>query len=172
MLQIDHIYNFLYKNIFFDLEVWNLPGGITKSKDVSIIDVHVVFNPEKFTTKKIFIYDQEPLIPEITNDYLKLFTWVPNWKNLDDLEELKSLNNPIDSPIGVVSDELVLEAFKNPEIAFKQKILCTSEKSKLFDDYVKQHDMKKLYYFFHGFASLDWYRSYYALNYNKPIIKK
>ena len=31
---------------------------------------------------------------------------------------------------------------------------------------------KHLYYFFHGFASLDWFRGYHALNYNKHVIKR
>jgi hypothetical protein len=31
--------------------------------------------------------------------------------------------------------------------------------------------MLPLYYFFHGFTALDWYRGHYALNYNKQIVK-
>ena len=45
--------------------------------------------------------------------------------------------------------------------------LVTSEYSKEVDRYRD----KTLYYFFHGFAALDWYRGYYALNYNKSIVK-
>jgi hypothetical protein len=45
-------------------------------------------------------------------------------------------------------------------------VVCVSEYSKEVDQY------KKLYYFFHGFAALDWYRGYYALNSNRSIIKQ
>jgi hypothetical protein len=34
------------------------------------------------------------------------------------------------------------------------------------------YNFQSLYYFFHGFAALDWYRGYYALNYNKSIVKQ
>jgi hypothetical protein len=47
------------------------------------------------------------------------------------------------------------------------KILVTSEHSNdLPNNFITS------YYFFHGFASLDWYRGYYALNYNKLIVKQ
>jgi hypothetical protein len=51
-------------------------------------------------------------------------------------------------------------------------ILATSEKSELLDYYLSHYEMKRLYYFFHGFAALDWYRGHYALNYNKPVVKE
>jgi hypothetical protein len=50
-------------------------------------------------------------------------------------------------------------------------ILAISEHSTTLTDYIKTNNFNKLYYFFHGFAALDWYRGFYALNYNKPIIK-
>jgi hypothetical protein len=34
------------------------------------------------------------------------------------------------------------------------------------------HNLKNLYYFFHGFAALDWYRGFYALNYDKQPVKE
>jgi hypothetical protein len=46
--------------------------------------------------------------------------------------------------------------------------LVTSEHSKE----VGQYQDSKLYYFFHGFAALDWYRGFYALNSNKVIVKQ
>jgi hypothetical protein len=51
-------------------------------------------------------------------------------------------------------------------------ILATSEYSSTVDSYAVDNNFKKLYYFFHGFAALDWYRGYYALNYNKSIVKQ
>jgi hypothetical protein len=44
-----------------------------------------------------------------------------------------------------------------------------SEKSSVIDDLSKKYQLKTLYYFFHGFAALDWYRGFYALNYNKVV---
>jgi hypothetical protein len=37
--------------------------------------------------------------------------------------------------------------------------------------YAIKYDATLLYYFFHGFATLDWYRGFYAMNYNKQVIK-
>lgn len=39
----------------------------------------------------------------------------------------------------------------------KNKILTTSEHSQLVKDFCKKYRFYHLYYFFHGFASLDWY---------------
>jgi hypothetical protein len=51
-------------------------------------------------------------------------------------------------------------------------ILMTSEYSDLVDQYTKSQSFYSMYYFFHGFAALDWYRGYYALNYDQPVIKE
>ena len=48
----------------------------------------------------------------------------------------------------------------------EETIMCVSEHSTEVTQY------KTLYYFFHGFAALDWYRGYHALNYNKSIVKE
>ena len=52
MLQIDHIYEFLYQELFKDLEVNYPPGGVIKTNDVSIRDISV-FTPGNSSTKKI-----------------------------------------------------------------------------------------------------------------------
>jgi hypothetical protein len=52
------------------------------------------------------------------------------------------------------------------------RILVTSEYSNDINTFVHQNDFKKLYYFFHGFAALDWYRGHYALNHNKLVVKQ
>lgn len=177
MLQIDHIYKFLHENIFYDLEFWNLPGGITKSGNITIqVDVHVIFNQDNSHAKRIFFYDQEPLIPQITDNYINVFTWKPDekiLKNIKSLDDLKKFNESKEQPWDKLHPDVLDKVVRDP-VAWldKKKILVTSEKSKLFDDYAEKHSMKQLYYFFHGFAALDWYRGYYALNYNKPIIKK
>lgn len=53
-----------------------------------------------------------------------------------------------------------------------QLVLITSEHSDLVDQYTKSQSFYSMYYFFHGFAALDWYRGYYTLNYNQPMIKE
>jgi hypothetical protein len=50
--------------------------------------------------------------------------------------------------------------------------IITSEHSVFLNQLANQEKLIKLYYFFHGFAALDWYRGYYALNYNKLIVKQ
>jgi hypothetical protein len=49
--------------------------------------------------------------------------------------------------------------------------LVVSEHSPLVNQTIANYSIPKLYYFFHGFAALDWYRGFYALNYNKQVIK-
>ena len=123
MLQIDHIYEFLYENLFNKFSVYHLPGGVPKISNLTHSDLYLftkfLGNPE------IFFYDQEPIIPSIVDQYFLL----------------KNMNKT-------------------------NTILCVSEHSKAVNQY------KKLYYFFHGFAALDWYRGYYILNYNKSIVKE
>ena len=128
MLQIDHIYEFLYQEIFKDFEFWHLPNGVIPDKlsDISI------FTLKQKTPKKIFFYDQEPMT-EIGDPFIKFFA----------KEETKKI-----------------------------KILVTSEHSQKFTDCATLYNFKKLYYFFHGFAAMDWYRGYYVLNYNKSIVKQ
>jgi len=123
MLQIDHIYEFLYQELFNKFSVYHLPGGVPKISNLTHSDIYLftkfLGNPE------IFFYDQEPIIPSIIDQYFLL----------------KHMNKD-------------------------NTIVCVSEHSEEVNQY------KKLYYFFHGFAALDWYRGYYALNYNKSIVKQ
>ena len=123
MLQIDHIYEFLYQEIFKDFDLWHLPNGVPKISNLTHSDLYLF---TKFLgSPEIFFYDQEPIIPSIVDQYFLL----------------KNMNKT-------------------------NTILCVSEHSEAVNQY------KKLYYFFHGFAALDWYRGYYALNYNKSIVKE
>jgi hypothetical protein len=36
---------------------------------------------------------------------------------------------------------------------------------------VSRYNLSSLYYFFHGFAALDWYRGFHALNFSKQVIR-
>jgi hypothetical protein len=127
MLQIDHIYEFLYQALFNDFQFWHLPNGVVKSNPVDIQDISV-FTPESKPDLKIFFYDQEPLVPTLSKFYLDLFK-----------DRIRSTS-----------------------------ILVTSEYSA---EVSQLSDFKKLYYFFHGFAALDWYRGYYALNSDKNVVR-
>ena len=130
MLQIDHIYEFLYNEVFSDFEVWHLFNGVPKLGDINIHDISL-FTRKQFADKKIFFYDQEPFISQMYTPYMKFFNY-----------------------------------------ASCSKALVTSEYSEEVDEFVKINNLKNLYYFFHGFAALDWYRGFYALNYNKSIVKQ
>jgi len=122
MLQIDHIYEFLYQELFNKFSVYHLPGGVPKISNLTHSDVYLF---TKFLgNPKIFFYDQEPIIPSIIDQYFLI----------------KHMNKD-------------------------NTIVCVSEHSEEVNQY------KKLYYFFHGFAALDWYRGHYALNYNKSVVK-
>jgi hypothetical protein len=135
MLQIDHVYEFFYQELFKEFDLMFPENGIIKTHgSITENDVNVFTSKEK-TNKKIFFYDQEPLIRELARPYFDLIN--------DDKPEI---------------DEI--------------RVLATSEHSQLFNEYIKENNWYKLYYFFHGFAALDWYRGYYALNYSKQIVKQ
>jgi hypothetical protein len=123
MLQIDHVYEFLYQELFKDFEFWHLFSGVP---DTNLSNISI-FTRKYHAPTKIFFYDQEPVISQLVDPYIAKFT-------------------------------------ENTTLS----ILVTSEKSSTVDSY---QTLKKLYYFFHGFAALDWYRGYYALNFSKPIVK-
>jgi len=129
MLQIDHVYEFFYQEIFRDFELWHCFDGVINPNQVNISDISV-FTPIKDPLAKIFFYDQEPFITKLSKPYIDIFSDSP-WSS----------------------------------------VLVTSEYSQDVDDCIKNNNFQSLYYFFHGFAAQDWYRGYYALNYNKSIIK-
>jgi hypothetical protein len=59
------------------------------------------------------------------------------------------------------------------EKKFKEDLISmvVSEHSTIVDTLGQINNIPILYYFFHGFAALDWYRGFYALNYNKQVIQ-
>jgi hypothetical protein len=130
MLQVDHIYEFLYENLFKDFEFWHLFNGVVQINPIKQTAISV-FTHRENQNKKIFFYDQEPLIPNLSDPYVNMF---------------------------------------NSELTIN--VLATSEHSSVVDVYSSNNNFKRLYYFFHGFAALDWYRGHYALNYNKSIVKQ
>ena len=130
MLQIDHVYEFLYQELFKEFELWNPINGVIKTDPIKHSDVSV-FTSSSEPQRKIFFYDQEPFIFDLADQYIKDY-----------------LSQPGLTPT-----------------------LATSEYSSDVNQCCMENDFHQLYYFFHGFASMDWYRSYHALNYSKPVIK-
>jgi hypothetical protein len=130
MLQIDDIYEFLYQEIFKDFEFWYIHNGVPKLEDIHIHDISI-FTRKQIPDRKIFLFDQEPVISTLLQPYFNFF-----------------LMTPIPAIFG------------------------TSEKSDTVNTICDLYNFQSLYYFFHGFAALDWYRGYYALNYNKSIVKQ
>jgi len=129
MLQIDHVYEFLYQELFKDFVFHHLVDGVPKATPNNEV---IIFMPHDFTEKIIFFYDQEPFISQMSMPYMEKY----------------NLSLPTDVT----------------------KILVTSEYSDEVNSFSKKYNNKNMYYFFHGFAALDWYRGFYALNYNKSVI--
>jgi len=138
MLQIDHIYEFFYQEIFKKFVVISPPGSVLPENFVGIAGISVYIkknisekqNDRTYDHDCIFFYDQEPM------DVDKLLPYI---------------NDGISyGPI--------------------QLTLAVSEKSQDVAIW-QQRQISILYYFFHGFAALDWYRGYYALNYKKSAVR-
>jgi hypothetical protein len=124
------MYEFLYQELFKDFEVWYIHSGVPKLKDIHIHDISI-FTRKELPNRKIFLFDQEPVMLELLQPYLNFF-----------------LENTVPA------------------------LFATSEKSGMVNAMCDLYNFQSLYYFFHGFAALDWYRGHYALNYNKSIVKQ
>ena len=169
MLQVDHVYEFLYQNLFNDFDVYYSANRFQEPSHASLNNMHI-FTPGWHTTKKIYFYDQEPLLSRISERYFDVFDFPSNFDNDSLVKMCESGNMLYDFP--VPSREHLEYGVTYPNAKYKKKIIVTSEISTLFDYYSEKYSANKLYYFFHGFAALDWYRGFYALNYNKQVIRK
>jgi hypothetical protein len=121
------------------------------------------------TTKKIFFYDQEPLISTITEQYLNMFSF-PHGYSIEQIVDM-CINDCLPFNIPTTFKNHIDYYKNNLDCLYKKSVIVTSEYSILFNQFLKKYNASKLYYFFHGFAALDWYRGFYALNYNKSVIK-
>ena len=160
MLQIDHIYEFFYNSIFTkDFEVHTFRQGVPNE------DAYMIFN-RSAEPYKILFYDQEPLLEQISIPYLDYFN-IPFSDIEQNRQKYPTLYNGI-------LEGTELEDYINWYKTFVREpfVLITSEHSEVKDQLLKKYGFRELYYFFHGFAALDWYRGYYALNYNKSIVKE
>jgi len=165
MLQIDHIYEFLYANIFKDFDFYHCKGGVVSTDQISYKDI-TLFTQDPITTKKIFFYDQEPFISDISARYMDIF----NWQSKYSIEENINLAKTDRMPYGHLSPIEIEILSEDPQRIHKKAVLVTSEHSVDTLAYVN-NNFRHLYYFFHGFAALDWYRGHYALNYDKSVVK-
>jgi hypothetical protein len=168
MLQIDHVYEFFYTTIFKKFDLYYCNGGVINVDSMSIEDI-TIFTDKRNLIEKIFFYDQEPLITELTDAYFDIFNW-PAGHTMAEILNLASTNS-FPYNIQCPSEKEIVFGSNNPQYVFKNKTIVTSEQSALVNSYAIKYDAKLLYYFFHGFAALDWYRGFYALNYNKKVIK-
>lgn len=168
MLQIDHVYEFFFQTLFQDFNLYHCPQGVIETGTVSVKNLSI-FTPNYLPNKKIFFYDQEPLLETITDRYLDIFDTQAQYG----LEQLLKLNaeNKLPYEATQLPNTITDQYVKNPDTFYNKKVLVTSEHSRLKQQYLESYDCEDLYYFFHGFAALDWYRGYYALNYDKPIVK-
>jgi hypothetical protein len=144
MLQIDHIYEFFYENVFKGCSTWFCKNGVVSEQKEKILETISIFNSGPLCEVEIFFYDQEPYISLLSDPYIDIFS---NCR--------KYLNKPYFVPV--------------EQLPNKKRILVTSEISGEVNDCVKKRGFHSLYYFFHGFAALDWYRGYYALNFQKKV---
>ena len=112
---------------------------------------------------------------ELFNDFMcwHLFNGVPKVENVS-VSDISVFTRSADwdRKIFFYDQEPFIPNLVQPYLDFfvaedKPKVLVTSEQSNVVDEICKQQNLYSLYYFFHGFAALDWYRGYYALNYNK-----
>jgi hypothetical protein len=139
MIRIDEIYN----NTFWAWIRQHLPGyrmymcdPFGRSDPDSIINYGQDHTIEH---NYIFFFDQEPIHLDIHNE---TFIKVRNY-NLD-----------------ITHDMNVSHPFRDGRIA-DAGVLVTSEKnSDNVKAMCKKHNWRSYYYFFHGWAALDWYRGY------------
>lgn len=164
MLQIDHIYEFFYQNLFKDFEFWYCKNGVVVPDSNINFDNFIIFNFDTPTRFKILFYDQEPIVPQIFEHYIRAFEW-QNHLTPRQMIEQSLINFP---------SETLQFYLKNPQFVYQRGIVANSERSMYLDKFVNVPFDKyflSFYYFFHGFAALDWYRGHYALNYKKSVVK-
>ena len=173
MLQIDHVYEFFYRHILKDITVYTLPNGVYRLDDISFDDVYV-FNFDN-NNQKILFLDQEPIINKLSIPYINVFEYCnPNTHTLETMIELRKTNslkyNMFNRPPGDLQSPATQKRLRD---SIKTPVaMVISEYSTLSKELAKTYNIEILYYFFHGFAASDWFRSFQVLNYNKQIIKK
>jgi hypothetical protein len=145
MFSLEFFYKIISKNLLEPLEIENYyfdPFGSTNSDDLKKL-----FDKNKFYDNYTLFYDQEPIYSSAF-EQLSFF----------------HLHQPISS-----DSWFRYLAQARGQITFGQHdfyILANSEKSVEKRDIIKSYKLYDWYYFFHGFAALDWYRN---IRYIPPI---
>jgi hypothetical protein len=139
MIRIDEIYN----NTFWPWFQRNRPGyRVFHCDPFGRSDPDSVVNYGSDTAHEhnyIFIYDQEPIHLDI---------------HMDTFQKAHDYN------LDITHDITVLKPLRNDRIR-SAGVLLTSERDSRNVEHVCAHfDWKPAYYFFHGWAALDWYRGY------------
>jgi len=145
MIRIDEIYN----NTFWPWIRDHLPGfrmymcdPFGRSDPDSVVNYG---NDHIHEHNYIFFFDQEPIHLDI---HMQTFSKV-QYMNLDITHGL------------TVEDPMTVEdPFVNGKIANAGYLLTSERDSKNVDYVCKKYEWKSFYYFFHGWAALDWYRGY------------
>jgi hypothetical protein len=145
MIRIDEIYN----NTFWPWIRDHLPGfrmymcdPFGRSDPDSVVNYG---NDHIHEHNYIFFFDQEPIHLDI---HMQTFSKV-QYMNLDITHGL------------TVEDPMTVEdPFVNGKIANAGYLLTSERDSKNVDYVCKKYEWKSFYYFFHGWAVLDWYRGY------------
>jgi hypothetical protein len=176
MLQIDHVYEFFYNTLFKNINSLYLPNGCFPSDSVIFQEEQLhVFN-ETECKHKVFFHDQEPFLIDISMPILNNLLHgsndiATNEILVNDIKKFVIVHNIL--PVEIINDSIQFDSecrrfLANQTLIFNLALIV-SEKSPLVDQVLKDKTIASLYYFFHGFAALDWYRGFYALNYNKQV---
>ena len=139
MLQIDHIYEFLYQTIFNkNFNIHYPKFGITpKNNNINVNDF-IVFN-KKGNQHKILFIDQEPLIPTIISDYIECFKY-PSGIDLEKLYHIINTGTCLYRYSNFVSYEEHLENLTNPNVVYQEPhIFVTSEISEFNNQLLKKY---------------------------------
>ena len=127
MLQIDHIYEFFYQNIFKNIENYFCQGGYIITDRCDIRKNIPIFTSMPNPKIKALFYDQEPFITKLTKPYINVFIAGKDYYN----------NNPLRMHFDNVEPDLK-----------KIYILVTSEYSAEIDEFIKAKNFQKIYCFF------------------------
>ena len=159
MLQIDHIYEFLHNSVFKDFELHAFDKGVPTESS------YIIFN-KTVSPRKILFYDQEPILDKLSEPYLDYFN-IPYTDIAKNRKQYPELYNNI-----LEGNELDDYIAWYTKFVKKPFVLVTSEKSIIQKQMSEKYGFENLYYFYHGFAALDWFRGYQALNYDKEIVRE
>lgn len=144
MIRIDEIYN----NTFWPWLKKNRPGfRLFLCEPFGRSDPDSVINYGSDTVQEhnyIFCFDQEPIHLNI---------------HLETFKKVFSLNVDITHP-GADSAESMIDKSKKGDVVTAGYIMTSERDSSVVEGICKRYNWKPLYYFFHGWAALDWYRGY------------